>query len=235
MTSLKRPLVKFFGSKWTLAPHYPPPIHDTIIEPFAGGAGYSCRYPEKNVILCELNPDVANCWTWLISASVDEIMSLPVDVPIGTDIRTLDISGGAKELIRRWQRVGANTCWTISKWNNKPGQWSESVKLAIIESLPRIRHWQVICGSYESLPDVEATWFIDPVYQHVKGYGKEFERIDYSHLGLWCQSRKGQVVVCEQDGADWLPFDSFKELTCCRNRGKSNTHKSKEVVWLKGC
>jgi len=186
------------------------------------------------VILCEVNPALASGWKWLIGASVDEIMSLPVDVPVGTDIRTLDISDGAKELIRRWQRVGTNTCWSISKWNNLSGLWAESVKLEIVKSLPRIRHWKVICGSYESLSDIETAWFVDPPYQHVKGYGKEFERIDYSHLSKWCQPRKGRVIVCEQEGADWLPFRPFRKLTCCRNRGSKNTHESKEVVWLSG-
>src|SRR5512136_1286394 len=136
MSHLCRPLLKYMGSKFTLAKHYPIPECDTIVESHAGGAGYSHRHPERQVILCELNPAIANCWKWLISASVDEIMTLPVDVPVGTDVRSLEISDGAKELIRRWQRVGRNDCWTISSWNGKPGQWAESVKVAICESLP---------------------------------------------------------------------------------------------------
>jgi len=236
MENLRRPLLRYMGSKFTLAKHYPVPLYETIVEPFAGGAGYAHRYPWKRIILCELNPAVASCWSWLISASVDEIMNLPVELPVGTDIRTLSISSGAKELIRRWQRVGRNDCWTISNWNNKPGLWQESVKISICESLPKIRHWEVFCGSYSELPNNEhVTTLVDAPYQHVKAYAKEFEQIDYGHLGNWCQGRKGQVIVCEQQGADWLPFEPFKELTCCKNRGKKNTHKSKEVIWTKGC
>lgn len=233
---LRRPLLKYMGSKFTLAKHYPEPLYDTIAESHAGGAGYAHRYPWKRIVLCELNPAIANCLKWLISATLDEIMSLPVELPVGSDIRELNISDGAKELIRRWQRVGRNDCWTISKWNGLPGQWAESVKESICESLPLIRHWEVLCGSYADLPNNEpVTTFVDAPYQYVKAYDKEFERIDYGHLGNWCQERNGQVIVCEQHGADWLPFRDFRKLTCCKNRGKQNTHQSREVIWTKGC
>jgi hypothetical protein len=39
-----RPFFSFFGSKWRVAPHYPAPERDLIIEPFAGSAGYSLRH-----------------------------------------------------------------------------------------------------------------------------------------------------------------------------------------------
>ncbi len=48
--------------------------------------------------------------------------------------------------------------------------------------------------------------------------------IDYSGLAEWCKTRKGQVIVCEQLGADWLPF---RELT--KIKGLKN--KSTEVIW----
>ena len=53
MTSL-RPFWAYYGGKWRAAPRYPRPMHDTIIEPFAGAAGYSLRYPDRNVVLVEL-------------------------------------------------------------------------------------------------------------------------------------------------------------------------------------
>ena len=39
-----RPFFCYYGGKWRAAPKYPPPEHDTIVEPFAGAAGYATRY-----------------------------------------------------------------------------------------------------------------------------------------------------------------------------------------------
>jgi len=41
-----RPFWRYYGGKWRAAPSYPSPRCETIIEPFAGAAGYSLRYPD---------------------------------------------------------------------------------------------------------------------------------------------------------------------------------------------
>lgn len=46
MNKLK-PFFTYFGGKYRIAPRYPKPQYNTIIEPFAGSAGYSLRYPER--------------------------------------------------------------------------------------------------------------------------------------------------------------------------------------------
>ena len=65
-------------------------------------------------------------------------------------------------------------------------------------------------GDYRDAPDMEATWFIDPPYQH---HGSRYYHgssgIDYPRLAEWAQSRTGQVIVCEASPADWLPFVPF--------------------------
>lgn len=46
----------------------------------------------------------------------------------------------------------------------------------------------------------------------------------------WCQSRRGQTLVCENDGATWLPFQPFHDALATpgsRRPGKV----SKEVIW----
>jgi hypothetical protein len=55
-----------------------------------------------------------------------------------------------------------------------------------------------------------ATWFVDPPYQRA---GKEYihagDALDFPALGVWCRQRRGQALVCENVGADWLPFEPF--------------------------
>ena len=54
-----RPFFTFYGGKYRAAPRYPKPKHSRIIEPFAGSAGYSMRYPDLNVTLVDAAPVIA--------------------------------------------------------------------------------------------------------------------------------------------------------------------------------
>lgn len=71
------PFFSFFGSKWRLAPSYPRPEASTIIEPFAGSAGYSLRYPAHRVKLFDIDPVVVGVWKYLIAVSERELLRLP--------------------------------------------------------------------------------------------------------------------------------------------------------------
>ena len=73
-----------------------------------------------------------------------------------------------------------------------------------------------------------ATWFVDPPYQ---GAGKHYrfgsEHIDFLALAGWCKSRPGQVIVCENKGAGWLPFRELADVKTTRA-----DRRSREVIWL---
>ena len=201
-----RPFFSYYGGKWTLAPHYPLPEHDTIVEPFAGGAGYALRHAERDVILVEKVGFLAALWKWLTRVSVDEVMGLPLD-PMATE----GLPDEAKTLLGFWCARGrvrpartANSSW-LKSGDHPSSFWGERARLRIAEQVPKIRHWRVLEGNYWAAGDVAATWFVDPPYQ---GVGRHYlaQPGDYSALGEWCRSRRGLVVVCEAQGADWLPF-----------------------------
>src|SRR5262245_39743395 len=60
-----RPFFGYYGGKWRDAVrNYPPPYHGTIVEPFAGSAGYALRYWDKKVVLYERDPVVAAVWRY---------------------------------------------------------------------------------------------------------------------------------------------------------------------------
>lgn len=71
-----KPFWRYYGGKWRSAPRYPPPLHRTIVEPFAGAAGYSLRYPERDVVLVEKYVVVADIWRYLIGADPAEIRAI---------------------------------------------------------------------------------------------------------------------------------------------------------------
>lgn len=228
-----RPFFGFYGGKWRDAPkHYPAPAHDVIVEPFAGSAGYAVRNAERKVILGEKDPIIHAVWDYLIRVPAREILAIP-DLEDGQTVADLPISQEARWLVGFWLNRGASRPRTgRSAWMRdgiRPGSfWGERVRLTIARQVDRIRHWKVYNCSYEDLPfSGQATWFIDPPYQKQgKHYHHGAEGIDFEDLATWCLSRPGQVIVCENEGADWLPFTRLADVKTTRARSRSV-----EVVW----
>lgn len=233
------PLFKWFGSKWTSSKHYPIPERDTVIEPFAGGAGYSLRHFKHNVILAESDQHIRKLWQWLIEEATEKaILEIPINIPEGTDIRDLNMSDGQNLLIKSWQRTNnVGSCWTISSWGNKPGQWTENTRARVAEEFHNIKHWKVCDDAFQLMnSDVEATWFVDPPYQ--MNYQYRSKPIDYTNLATQVNKLNGQIIVCEAECTktgklpDWLEFKPFRNTVTSR-RKSTNNHHSKELIYTR--
>jgi site-specific DNA-adenine methylase len=214
----------YFGGKYRIAPHYPLPAYQTIVEPFAGAAGYSLRYWNRNVILIEKNPVIVGVWRYLISAKPQEIMDIPPvthvdDLPswvpqearwlVGFNMNQADVKPGRY----------------LTPWSNRPYHGWPHKREKIASQVGCVRHWRVIEGSYHDSPNIEATWFVDPPYQLAgKMYVFGSDQIDYQNLAEWCKARKGQTMVCENMGAAWLPFRPFKRI-------RGTMKPSIEAIW----
>lgn len=232
-----RPFFGFYGGKWRDTPtNYPAPAFATVVEPFAGSAGYSVRYADRKVVLGELDPVIYGVWDYLIHASADEIRNIP-DLEFGQTTADLNIPQEARWLVGFWLNRGVSRPRTSpSAWMRdliRPGSfWGERVRETIAGQVDRIRHWRVYNCSYEALPSHvrgPATWFIDPPYQKQgEHYHHRAGGIDFPALGRWCEARRGQVIVCENEGADWLPFEPLRAVKTTRKTGRSA-----EVVWVR--
>jgi hypothetical protein len=230
-----RPFFGFYGGKWRDAPkHYPAPRHGTVVEPFAGSAGYAVRYASANVILGELDPVIYGVWDYLIRAKPDEILGLP-DLAEGESINDLAIPQEARWLVGFWLNRGTSRPRARpSAWMRdgiRPGSfWGPRVRQTIASQVASISHWKAYNRSYENLPfSGKATWFIDSPYQKQgQHYHHGADALDFTALGEWCQSRSGQIIVCENEGADWLPFESLGHVKTTRRGARSA-----EVIWLK--
>lgn len=217
----------YFGSKAQLGRHYPPPRHETIVEPFAGGAGYSLWYPHARVTLMDKDPQVVALWRYLTAASEREILRLPL---LERNQQVSDLQCGEVErlLISRWVAAAPHGAQRFGGYAKADPEWwwSRTVRARLASQVSKIRHWKVIDGSYHDAPDVESTWFIDPPYEVAgKTYTCGSQEIDFEHLGAWCRSRRGQVIVCENDGATWLPFRPFRRVKSMGNRATT------EAIW----
>lgn len=230
-----RPFFGYYGGKWRDAvKHYPVPTGRVIVEPFAGSAGFALRYHDREVVLYEVDPVICGVWDYLISVSPAEIRAIP-DVPLDGTVDDLKIPQEARWLVGFWMNRGtASPRKKPSKWMRdgiRPGSfWGDRVRETIASQVDAIRHWQVHQGSYTEIEPVpQATWFVDPPYQVAgKHYRFGSEGIDFAHLGEWCQALPGQVIVCENEGADWLPFTPLADIKTTRSG-----RRSLEVIWTK--
>lgn len=231
-----RRFLPVYGGKRSIASKYPPPEYDTIIEPFAGGAGYSLEHHEKQVKLYDLDERVVACWQYLIGASPADILSIPVNInhvdelpnKFGQDVRWL---------VGWWmQPAGASgPAKSRSSWSRQHSGgsdvWSEKCRARLALQIEGIRHWKAEVSSFEALETATpATWFVDPPYQIMgKHYRQSANAIDFGFLAEWCRALPGQVMVCENQDADWLPFEALCDLN-----GGAMKRTTKEVVWLNG-
>jgi hypothetical protein len=227
-----RPFFSYYGSKWAAAGAYPPPLHRQIVEPFAGSAGYSLRYPDLEVLLVERDPVVARLWHWLITtATPAEVLALP-DIPNDAHVDDFGLIGPARDLVGFWiaqAQVHPNrrpSSWR-RRWAGK--SWRETIRHRIARQLQRIRHWRVIEGDYTTARehvDEPATWFVDPPYSNAAGDKYNGKKPDYDALARWVAGLQGQVIVCEAAGADWLPFTPIWQTRGIKGR-------SREAVYIR--
>lgn len=205
----------YFGRKYRLAPLYPSPAHPLIIEPFAGSMAYSLHHRPEAAIGLELDERVVALWQRFLDTT-----DPPSPPPLGS--RTDDLLVKLCSYSEHALTSGTMTVTSrmLRDWSSV---WSRGLEAADwARTHVKYRH-----RSYEDAPDVEACWFIDPPYQvaNRRGYRYGADAIDYQALRDWTLSRRGQIIVCEQEGADWLPFLPLADVAT--HRGSV----SREVIW----
>lgn len=214
-------MFSYYGSKSKIVGCYPHPKHDKIIEPFAGSARYSLEYFEKDVLLVDKYKTIIKVWHYLQEASERDILTLP-RLKKGDCVDDYDLPEAAKYFL------GFLVARGVESPRRFVSSFVEDITPAlkrVASSLFKIKHWEIKLDDYNNIDNQNATWFIDPPYQFGGEYYKESNKnIDYRELAGWCKNRKGQIIVCENSKAIWLPF---KQMTV-QNGSK---YKTIEVIW----
>lgn len=204
-------MFSYYGGKTNVVRLYPKPLNNKIIEPFCGSARYALQYFEKEVLLVDKFQVVVDVWNFLKQASVKDILSLP-DIKQGENLDNFNFDCQEQKQLMGFMIGFASTSprKTGTYWLTHRPNTIDFTKKRIANNLYKIRHWDIICDSYENITNENATWFIDPPYQFGgHSYVHSNKQIDFENLSEWCKSRMGQSIVCETTGANWLPFSDL--------------------------
>lgn len=215
-------MISYFGSKFMGADAYPAPEFPMIVERFAGSAGYAMRYYNRQVVLCDTDDNVVAAWRYLLRATPAELLALP-DVPEGGTVDDLAIHFEARVLIGYWLNRSGASVKRPSPWmlaGAHPGSfWGSRIRTRLARQVPLIRHWKILHCDYREAPMGPATHFVDPPYLGTgdidaapgRHYRHGTRGIDFAALADHCRALRGQVIVCEAQGATWLPFRPLYE------------------------
>lgn len=236
----------YFGAKHGLARFYPPPEFDTVVEPFAGAAGYSCYWASqgkvKHAILVDRNEHVVALWHRLQKMTEKQLMR--IECPPKGDRTTEPLIAAASGKQGMAVLAGKSRQVTDRMLHSWP-----RLQARIARALPYIRTWDVQLEDYMSCKNVAATWFVDPPYIQRLGSGNFITAGGHSYttggtggfdsafngsyidLARWSRSRRGQVIVCEQLPADWLPFGAFRNQRNGVGAGTQSTRT--EAIWYR--
>lgn len=215
-------MFSYYGSKSKIVGCYPYPKHDKIIEPFAGSARYSLKHFEKDVLLVDKYEVIVKIWHYLQAASPQDILGLP-KLKRGDSTRNYNLTEAERDFL------GFLVCGGVESPRENVASFN-GVNVArdlkrIASELYKIKHWEIRLDDYKNIENIKATWFIDPPYEYGgQSYKVSNKYLDYSELAIWCKMRKGQVIVCENSKAGWLPFKQMAKLN-------GRIHKTMEVIW----
>ena len=225
---------------------YPPPTHDLIIEPFAGSAAYAWYWASRanhSVWINELDPRTHSIWDFLIndSEALEKVRRyVPEKVVAG--MKCADIvppeEHGLLELCRCEANQGTQGGKGVHDQITGMGAKCWKIRRKMEEVIPVVSKWMLTQWDYQQVTNedaygqTKATWFIDPPYANPAGKRYRQSGIDYATLAAYCQSRKGQVIVCENLGADWLPFEPFDHKRVSI-RSRYQKADAQEVIYYK--
>lgn len=219
----------YFGAKTRVVRLYPPPLPGLpVIEPFCGAAAYSLYHDWPDVLLNDISPAVVGAWHYLQAVTPERMGEVFNEDrwPAGSNLRAAGLSQAERDLMRWQSQFGA-----VAPSHAHRSKWATSRRR--LDALRRKWHryrqtitgWTVTRGTYAEMPDIRATWFVDPPYQYARCKYPYDCVTDYGRLAEWCRSRKGRVIVCGGLGDGWLPFERLGVTRAC------NGMNYPEFVW----
>lgn len=220
----------YFGTKSRIIHLYPQPRFHYIVEPFCGAAYYAVRWGlDRGVWINDKYEVVYRCWKLMQEMTLSDVEALPHDLELGADLRDLALGEEQRLLMGFAVSLGqASPCHRVSSralGMDKDGRGDNKILLfknRLRRIVGKIDHWKITNLDFRRVrTKFPSTYFVDPPYQtRRKDYAVRNGRNFYRQCASYCRRVLGQVIVCEMEGATWLPeFRVFvQQNNVVRNR-----------------
>lgn len=219
MTAIK-PILKYPGSKWTLAPwivsHFPD--HRHYIEPYAGSAAvFFTKEPEPHEVLNDLSGYIVNFFTVLRTRGEELAQAVMLSPFSEAEYYRIErnLSAGdeveqaRRFVIRCWQAHGG-TLYQVSGWKHNglkgtvyPAHLWRKLPERLLTAAARLQHAEIRCKpaleiiDYYNTPD--CLLYVDPPYhldtRNRKYYSHEMSDQDHHDLLDALRAHKGKVII----------------------------------------
>lgn len=256
----ERPVLRYFGGKWVLAPwiiaNLPP--HDIYVEPFGGAASVLIRKaPVYHEVYNDLNGEIVNVFRVLrnkvLAVELERALRLTPFARSEYDESFLEtpdpVEGARRTIIRSFMGFGGNSV----SGGAKTGFRSISLTTARGTTPPTewVSYWDAVPTFHERLSAVavenrdalelmgihdspEALFFVDPPYVHDtrnEKHGYRFEMTDADHGRLMDQLAGMKGMVVLSGYASPL-YERLGWHTVKRNTFADGANARTEVLWL---
>jgi DNA adenine methylase len=256
MSAPDRPVLRYFGGKWMLAPwiisHFPP--HRTYVEPFGGAGSVLMRKPRSYAeVYNDLDSEVVNLFRVLRERGPDlrALLKLTpfarVEFDMSYEASPDPVERARRTIIRSFMGFGSNSVNREAKtgfrananrsgttpahdWVNYPDcieVFTERLSGVVIENRDAIE----VMAQQDS-PD--ALHFVDPPYVHdtrseKHRYACEMTDGDHERLLSFLPTLKGAVILC---GYEHPLYERLGWHTTTREAHADGARDRIEVLWL---
>jgi DNA adenine methylase len=256
MTTAIKPILKYPGAKWNLAPwiisHFP--AHAHYVEPFFGsGAVFFNKQPAKHEVINDLSGDVVNLFR-VIREDGERLAALIEMTPWAREEYELSYQAcddpmerARRFLVKNWQSHGSGSLVSRNGWRNQgfevsrnllPQTWGR-VSHRLLETLRRIKEAEIEHAAaiecIKRYPGIDVLIYADPPYPLSTRAGAlyQHEMTDADHLTLLdaLDAHPGPVVLSGYHCAlydDRLRHWHTREKQAQAEKGNTRT----EVLWL---
>lgn len=252
-----RPLLRWHGGKWMLAPwviqHFPP--HRVYVEPFGGAASVLLRKPRSYAeVYNDLDDDAVTLFRVLRSERANELIEALRLTPFARsefmqayESADDDVERARRLVIRSFQGFGSNACHRLSGFranSNRSGttpahDWANHADAlpAIVERLRGVaietRDAQAVMAAHDG---AQTLHYVDPPYlpetRDAGGdYAHEMTLADHEKLLAFLRTMTGAVVLSGYPSA--LYDDALAGWTRIERRALADGARARtEVLWI---
>lgn len=253
--AVERPVLKYFGGKWALAPwiieHFPE--HRIYVEPFGGGASVLLRKPKAySEVYNDLDGEIVNVFR-VIQSRFDDLAHRLRNTPfsreeydLAWEATTDDLERARRTLVRSHMGMGDATTGASKTGFRARSEHSGTSKsdnwrswLDSIDAF-RDRLMGVVIENRDakevmSQQDGDATLhFVDPPYlketrASFDNYRHEMSTQEHAELCAFLLTLKGMVILCGYENATYaaLGWEMRKRKALADGAGDRT-----EVIWL---